>query len=205
MTNEQDVAHGARNASRSKEFICKLFKAFSVLQCEDQLDVALQSFFRQPERYPLTTTLVPAAIELHKGMDGGSHSPLYSLLSHCVNTLQQESVIAPTWSKQADLMCCCKLCTELATFLKDPKKRVARYSKKQSMCTHLEWQLGRSRDVSYVTERVGKTNTLIVTKNQWRHQAKLELLRLLLNQLEKPLKRLKVEPPAAAVIVLSDQ
>ena len=166
LTSEQDIAapsvhasrsyYSTRSQSRLKEFVCKLFKVFSVFQCEEQLKIVLQSFFKQPNRYPLSTTLVPAAIELHQCMDEGSHAPLYFLLSHCVAILQlstRKGVIGtPTWSKKSDLKCSCELCTVLAAFLKDPARKVARYSMKQSKRTHLELQLAYCSDVTYTTE-----------------------------------------------------
>ena len=223
LTSEEDIAapcvrpswsdYSTRSQSRSKEFVCKLFKAFSVLQCEDQLKIVILSFFKQPNRYPLSTTLVPAAIELHKCMYEGTHAPLYSLLSHCVTALQcstQKGVGTPTWSKKSDLKCSCEQCTVLATFLKDPARKVARYSMKQSKRTHLERQLAHCSDVTCTTERVGIPYTLLVTKNQQSHEAKVrkhqaQLVLLdhvlpLLKQLEKPPKCLKVDESDLIII-----
>ena len=225
LTSEQDIttssAHGSRSCStrsqsRSKEFVCNLFKAFSVLQCEDQLKIVLRSFFKQPKRYPLSTTLVPAAIELHQCMDEGSHAPLYSLLSHCVTILKRSTRkgvgTPPTWSKKSDLKCSCELCTVLAAFLEDPERRVARYSMKQSKRTHLEQQLRccSELEVTYATEYAGNPHTLVVTKDQRLHEAKvrkyqarlalLDSVRPLLDELKKPCKCLKVdESPDPAV------
>ena len=225
LTSEQDTAapsvhaswsyYSTRSQSRPKEFVCKLFKVFSLLQCEEQLQIVLQSFFKQPNRYPLSTTLVPAAIELHQCMYEGSHAPLYSLLSHCVITLQlstRKGVIGtPTWSNNSDLKCSCVLCTVLTTFLKDPSRKVARYSMKQSKRTHLEHQLYYCSDVTCTTERVGSPHTLVVTKNQESHEAKvrnyqsqlalLQRVRPLLEQLVKPSKCLKVDNDSQPIII----
>ena len=220
LTSEQDITTSSvrasrscstRSQSRSKEFVCRLFKAFSVLQCEDQLNIVIHSFFKQPKRYPLSTTLVPAAIELHQCMDEGSHAPLYSLLSHCVTTLQRSTQEAPTWSNNSDLKCSCELCTMLAAFLKDPEQEVAHYSMKQSKRTHLEHQLAYCSDVTYTTKRISTPHTLVVTKNQQSHEAKIQnyqsrlallhRVRLLLEQLEKPSKCLKVDDDSKPIII----
>lgn len=74
--------------SHSKEFVCKLLKAFSVMRCEELLKIVIQSFFKLLNHYPLSTTLVLAAIELHQCIYVGTHAPLYSLPSHCVTTDQ---------------------------------------------------------------------------------------------------------------------
>ena len=104
---------------RSLSANCSSF--FCVMQCEEQLKIVVQSFFKQPNRYPLSTTLVPAAIELHQCMYKGSHAPLYFLLSHCVSTLQHKGVIGtPNWSNNFDLNCRCELCTVLTAFLNNP-------------------------------------------------------------------------------------
>lgn len=50
--------------------------------CEEQLEVVLQTFFKQPNCYPLSTTLLPSAVELHQCMDEGSHLLLKSVLLH---------------------------------------------------------------------------------------------------------------------------
>ena len=212
LNSEQDIAapsvyvswsyYSTRSRPHPKEFVCKLFKVFSLLQCEEQLQIVILSFFKQPNRYPLSTTLVPAAIELHKCMYEGSHAPLYSLLSHCATTLQcstRKGVVGtPTWSNNSDLKCSCELCTVLTAFLKDPATKVVRYqsSMKQSKRTHLEHQLAHCSDVFCTTEQYGSLHTLVVTKNQQSHVhldrlALLDRVLPLLKQLEKPSKRLK--------------
>ena len=148
-------------------------------------------------------------------MDEGSHAPLYFLLSHCVAILQlstRKGVIStPTWSKKSDLKCSCELCTVLAAFLKDPARKVARYNMKQSKRTHLELQLAYCSDVTYTTERISTPYTLVVTKNQRSHEAKMQNyqsrlallhhVRLLLEQLEKPSKCLKVDDDSKPIII----
>ena len=231
LTSEQDIAapsvhcdsyfycsyHSTRSWSRPMRFVCKLFKVFSVLQCEKQLQIVIQSFFKQPNRYPLSTTLVPAAIELHQCMYEGTHAPLYSLLSHCVITLQRSTQEAPTWSNNSDLDCSCELCAELAAFLKDPTRKVARIQKR----AHLEHQLTHCSDVTcevgtphiVVTQNLRlheALHTLVVTKNQQSHEAKvqnyqsqlalLQQVHPLLEQLEKPSKRLKVDDNSQPMI-----
>lgn len=202
LNNEQDIAQNGAQGSRSKNFICNLFKTFLVLGCEDQLGVALESVFRQPKRYLLDNALVPAALELHESMKEGINAPLLSLLSHCVSTLEKYSQQAPTWFVQVSLGCRCELCTQLAGFLKNTQKSITRFRTKQSNRFHLEQQLRNCRDVSCATERDSIPHVLVVTKSQSLYQARvkkhqtrlafLNRMRPLLNQ-EKPVKRLKVE------------
>ena len=81
LASEEDITTPSVHASalwscyssHSKKLVCQLFKAFSVLQCEEQLEVVLQTFFKQLDCYPLSTTLVPAAVELHPHIDEGSY------------------------------------------------------------------------------------------------------------------------------------
>ena len=208
LTIEQDIDHInpqslvclTAQGFRSKEFICELFTTLCALQCEDQLGVVIPSFFRQPNRYSLHKTLVPAAIELHETMKENSSTALTSLISQCVSALECETQQAPTWSLKANLNCQCELCAVLAAFLKDPQKSVARFRMKQSNRNHLEQQLWNSRsDAKCTTERHASPHTLVVTKkdvNFKAHQAILALLdriRPLLDK-EKPLvKRQKLE------------
>ena len=137
LTSEEDISAPSDYQSRPKEFVCKLFKFFCVMQCEEQLKIVVQSFFKQPNRYPLSTTLVPAAIELHQCMYKGSHAPLYFLLSHCVSTLQHKGVIGtPNWSNNSDLNCRCELCTVLTAFLNDPAK-MQEYQSRLALLHHV--------------------------------------------------------------------
>ena len=142
LTNEQDNDSINSYYARSKEFVCDLFKTLCALQCEDQLVVVIPSFFRQPKRYSLLDTLVPAAIELHQTMKENSSTALTSLISQCVTTLEQHTKQAPNWFVHADFVTCeCKLCTNLAEFLNDPRKKMARYHTRRG---HLVRQLERN-------------------------------------------------------------
>ena len=225
LTSEKDIAapsvhqycryHSTRPCSRPMKFVCQLFKIFSVMQCEEQLKIVIQSFFKQPNRYPLSTTLVPAAIELHQCMYEGTHAPLYSLLSHCVTTLQHSTQEAPTWSNNSDLKCSCELCAELTAFLKDPTRKVARMKR-----AHLEHQLTHCSDVTckvgtpaincFVQRSHEDLQTIVVTKYQQSYDAKmrnyqsqlalLQQVHPLLEQLEKPSKCLKVDDNSQPMI-----
>ena len=62
-----------------------------------------------------------------------------------------------------------------AAFLKDPERKVARYSMMQSKRAHLEYQLAYCSDVTYTTERISTPHTLVVTKNQRSHEAKIQI------------------------------
>ena len=151
LTNEQDIV--PPQGARSKDFICELFMTLCVLKCEDQLGVVIPSFFRQPKRYSLHNTLVPAAIELHQTMKENSTTALTSLISQCVTTLEQHTQQAPTWSLQATFKCRCEFCTKLLASLRDPHRSVARFRTNQSNRSHLEQQLKNCRvAVSCTTE-----------------------------------------------------
>ena len=187
--------------ARSKKFVCELFKTLCALQCEDQLGVVIPSFFKQPNRYPLLDTLVPAAIELHQTMKENSSTALTSLISQCVTTLEQLTMQAPNWFVQNDSVACgCKLCTKLAEFLNDPQKKVAHFLTNHG---HLERQLERHccKDVSFTSNYHTPSRKVLVqvTKKDDHfkaHEAKLELLeriRPLLNQKKPPVKSQK--PP----------
>ena len=217
ITNEQDIVHRnpqglARKTTqraRSKDFVCELFKTLCSLQSEDQLGVVIQSFFRQPKRYSLHHTLVPAAIELQQTMkeNCSCSTALSSFVSQCVSALEHRTQQAPTWLVQANLKCHCELCTELAAFLKDPQRSVARYSTKQCNRSHLEQQLKNCRiAVSCTTEYHGVPYTLVVTKNDNRFKAYrnrlalLDRIRPLLDQDKPPVKRQKLEDDSCMVI-----
>ncbi len=200
---------------RSKDFVCQVFKGLSVLHCDAQLQAVLAAAFQQPNRYPLTTTLIPAAKELHQWVNGDS-SPLQSLVSHCVASLEvstQEGVAKPqNWSQKVNLSCNCADCTELVTFLRDPVKSVARFRMIQSRRYHLQRQLDMKRhDITHVTERVGSPHTLVVTKtmrsfevSKREHEAKLNLLARIRSLMKSrgesqpPTKRQKVGSSVAA-------
>ena len=219
LTNEQDVlcnpqglAHKTTHdqEARSKDFVCELFKTLCALQCEDQLRVVIQSFFMQPKRYSLNKTLVPAAIEHEQSMkeNCSCSTALSSFVSQCVSALEQRTRQAPTWFVKAKLKCNCELCTELAAFLKDPQKSVARYSTKQCNRNHLEQQLKNCRiAVNCKTVCRGVPYTLVVTKNDNKFKAyrtrlaSLERIRPLLDQEKPPLKRQKLEDDDSCMVI----
>ena len=206
---------------RSKEFVCHIFKAFCTLCCGDQLEAVLAAFTRQPNRYPLTTVLVPAAEELLQWVKGES-TPLLSLVSQCVSSLErskQEGIPKPSWSQEANLRCSCGDCTKLQAFLKDPLKKEARFKVSQARRSHLKGQL-YCCDTTHVTDRCGVPQTLVVTKGRRsyntklaEHEHKLRLLdhlRPLYSQLiscgedQPSAKRLRVgqsEPDASATCI----
>ena len=217
LTNEQDINplkvsdwfHLTARGFRSKGFVCELFKTLYVLQCEDQLGVVTQSFFRQPNRFSLLDTLVPAAIELHETMKENSTTALTSLISQCVIILEQLTQQAPTWSIQTNLDCRCDFCTKLAAFLKDPQKSVTRFHTKQSNRSHLEQKLiaHHSTDVSGTTEcHSAVPYTLVVTKNDGKFKtyrtrlALLNRIRPILGQENPPVKRQKLDDVSCIVI-----
>ena len=205
LTNEQDTV--PPQGARSKDFICELFKTLCMLKCEDQLGVLIPSFFRQPKRYSLHNTLVPAAIELHQTMKENRSTALTSLLSQCVTTLEQLTQQVPTWSMQANLTCRCELCTRLAASLRDPHRSVVRFRTNQSNRSHLEQQLKNCRvAVTCTTECHGVPYTLVVTKSDVNFKtyrtrmALLDRLRPLIGQEKPPVKRQKLDDVSCIVI-----
>ena len=76
LDEEQDLAishpptrwhrQSCKSSCRSREFVCSLLKALSLLDCATQMEQVLQSFTSRPINYPVETVLLPAAEEFHQ-------------------------------------------------------------------------------------------------------------------------------------------
>ena len=188
LVAEEDTTNSSQPASfvnsirshkscRTKEFVCHLFEAFSALNCGDKLEAVLSSIARQPNRYPLTTVLVPAIEQLQQWVKG-ENAPFVFLVTHCMTSLErstQDAVPKPqSWSQQVNVGCSCSDCVQLQAFLNDPVKTQARFKVAKARRFHLHRQLdNHCCDATHITERTGNPQTLVVTKTRHSYEAEL--------------------------------
>jgi hypothetical protein len=80
----------------------------------------------------------------------------------------------PTWAQAMPFSCRCEDCAELAAFLRDPVRTVARFKMAKERRRHLHQQLDQHGcDVTHQTERIGSPQTLICTKNRKSFEARV--------------------------------
>ena len=151
--------------TRTKAFVCDVLQIFCV--SGQRVESVLQTIMQQPNRYPVTTVLVPVLEEMHNGSVPGSRTVLATLLPHCISNLEAataQTIATPsTWAMPYAVTCACTDCRKLAKFVKDPVARVERFKVNQSRRFHLHRtieSLGAGGDLSHMTERVGSPQTL---------------------------------------------
>jgi hypothetical protein len=157
-----------------------VFRAFTALGEIDRLAQFVAYILANPKRYDLRTVLVPAVKALHATLaaDSPGRSSLDRLLQHCITelrTLTATPIEPPAdWRRDADLDCKCADCKELAQFLRDPVERVHRFPRRKDLRQHLHRQIDQHRlDVTHVTERQGRPQTLVCTKTQASYERRL--------------------------------
>jgi hypothetical protein len=157
-----------------------VFRAFTALAEIDRLAQFVAYILGKPKRYELRTVLIPAVKSLHAALaaDSPGQGSLDRLLHHCITqlrTLTATPIEPPAdWTRAADLDCNCADCKELARFLRDPVEQVHRFPRRQDLRHHLHSQIARHRlDLTHVTERKGRPQTLVCTKNQATYKRRL--------------------------------
>ena len=156
-------------STRTKAFVCDVLQIFCT--CGQRVESVLETIMMQPNRYPVTTVLVPVLEEMHSSSGPGCHTVLATLLPHCISVLEAataQTIATPsTWAMPYAATCACTDCQKLGKFVKDPAARVEHFKVNKSRRFHLHRiieSLGAGGDLNHVTERVGSPQTLVITK-----------------------------------------
>jgi predicted 2-oxoglutarate/Fe(II)-dependent dioxygenase YbiX len=157
-----------------------VFRAFTALGEIDRLAQLVSYVLARPERYELRTVLIPAVKALHSELttDSPGQGSLDRLLHHCnteLRSLTATPVEPPAdWTRAADVVCRCADCQELVRFLRDPVEQVHRFPRRQELRQHLHQQIDMHHlDLTHETERRGRPQTLVCTKNQASYERRL--------------------------------
>jgi hypothetical protein len=134
-----------------------------------------------PQKYPLTETHIAALTALGpwiKKHVKKPSPPLSLWLEACSEQLEaltaQEPKPPADFRRDAPVVCNCADCDELRRFLQDPQQEVHHFKASQNRRGHLEDQIRGGRcDLDLETDQRGRPYTLVCTKNQASHRARL--------------------------------
>ncbi|HEY8614232.1 MAG TPA: 2OG-Fe(II) oxygenase [Roseomonas sp.] len=88
-------------------------------------------------------------------------------LAHLRARIAEPLAPPPDWRRASTLPCHCRLCTELAQFLKDPERQSWSLKAAEADRSHVEETIRKARcDADMATDRRGRPYTLVCTKNQ---------------------------------------
>jgi hypothetical protein len=95
------------------------------------------------------------------------------LMAYSQRYLGSKPIGAPDWARSR-VVCPCKDCEMLNSFIASPTQKVGRFAMGKSRRQHLHMQLDRiGGSYTHITERVGNPQTLVVTKTNTDFNAKL--------------------------------
>jgi hypothetical protein len=172
-----------------------MIHALSALGDAPRLDRFVAHVLADPKRYDLHEIIIPAVKAIHTWIRAESPGMLAyeRLLQHALAELRALTAVPVEppgdWAREANLACKCADCRELATFLRDPTKKVLRFPLRKDRRQHLHQQIDAQRlDLTHVTERTGSPQTLVCTKTQASYERRLaqyEVDRSLLGEFEQ--------------------
>ena len=158
-----------RPSEREWHFVITVLKLLITLEgsMEEPLSL-IDTFVRQPNRYPLTTTLAPALKDLHAWLGSGRSDISHALLARCISRVESCSaaIVDPSdWSQNVTLPCKCSDCQALETFLRSDTQVCIHFKVSQPRRSHVREQLDRlDCYTSHFTDRSGSPRTLVVKK-----------------------------------------
>lgn len=159
--------------ARRDEVILNVFRAYIALGAPDRLDLFLTHVLAHGARYDLHTALVPAVQALSAAIGPGSPGldAFSRLKDHCIAALKARTAKAVSppadWRRDARIGCQCRDCRALVRFLGSPGERACRFPIGKDRRRHLHRQIDmHSLDLTHVTERGGRPETLVCTKTQ---------------------------------------
>jgi hypothetical protein len=116
---------------------------------------------------------VPAVQALSGTVGAGSpgFNAFSRLKEHCIDALNARTAEPvtppPDWRRDAGIACQCRDCRELVRFLEDPTERIHRFPIGKERRRHLHGQIdSHACDLTHVTERKGRPETLVCAKTQ---------------------------------------
>ena len=173
----QDQERRAANSSRSREFVCSLLKILVALEYDTVMtENVTDALFRQPNRYPLSTVVLPALEDVRSWLGDFKCNGFISIVARFISVIQGLSKPAgPSgggappkgWSKNVTVTCgkSCDDCKSLQEFIRDPAKNQIRFRVNQVRRSHVERQLNILKcGTTHYTERTGSPMTLVVSK-----------------------------------------
>ena len=169
---KQEQQRRAANMMRSREFVRALLKLLVVLEYDTKITGGVtDAFLRQPNRYPVSTVVVPALEDLRSWLGDDKRSAIIPIVAHFISVVEGQNT--PTaggpkdWAKNVTVACnkSCNDCKLLQEFLRDPAKNQIRFRMNQVRRQHVERQITLLKcGTTHFTERTGSPQTLVVNK-----------------------------------------
>lgn len=163
------------------ELLARLARSLIVTDQLDLLSRVVVHALAAPQLYPLADH-VAALTSLQSWLKAHLKTPSAAVslwLAGCCDQLAALTVadpVAPTdYRRDANLKCACAECTDLGTFLQDPRESTHRFRVRQERRQHLEGAIKASRcDVTCVTDRTGSPQSLVCTKTTASYEASVK-------------------------------
>lgn len=179
--------------------LSSLTQSFLAIDEPDQLARLVAYVLDRPKEFDLTTTQVPAWIDLENWLRQHVKvrvAPVGQWLGAMIDTLEMRAAQPPQeptdWRRSSDIGCICADCKVLAAFLDNPKEATFRFPLAEARRRHLHERVKhKALDTTHATERKGRPYTLVFKKTKASYQRALAAHRLDLDHLAKMRKLLE--------------
>ncbi len=157
-----------RRAVRSQDFVRSLLRVLITLDYDTLIsETVADAFLRQPNRYPLNTTVLPALENIRSSLRV-FNSTFVSIVARCITVVQGWSNPGPIedWSRNVTITCMsCADCKTLQEFLRDPVQNLFRFRINQARRSHIAEQLNTLKcGTTHFTEKSGTPRVLVINK-----------------------------------------
>jgi hypothetical protein len=154
-----------------------LLRALASSGRDDDFARVMRLIQESPNEFSLDFGHLPALKSLipwsHKKF-GSIYPPLQSWFETVRNELERSTAEEPVppsdWARPVAVECRCNFCTQLNTFLADPRTEIVQIPAGEERRQHLIHQIQRHKcDVKHSLERSGRPYSLILTKTTGSH------------------------------------
>ena len=151
--------------------VVPFFKMLFTVKQVSLLQTAVNIIKNQHMKDPSSLAAVVMELSIWLGVKAKDCGPFVELLESCIGALSakvRQGVAEPTtWAMKVPFSPCCADCTSLAAFLSNSSQQVGRFKMAKMCRMHLQQRLdGHQMDCSHMTERIGNSQTLVVTKTR---------------------------------------
>ena len=172
---KQDQERRAANSTRSRDFVCSFLKILVALEYDKVVtETVTDAFLRQPNRYPVSTVVLPALEDLRTWLHDFNSTTFISIVACFISVVQGwskpggPSAEAPkNWSRNVIVVCfkSCDDCKTLQGFLRDSTKNQIRFRINQGRRSHIEKQLNVLKcGTTHFTDKRGSPQMLVINK-----------------------------------------
>ena len=155
--------------------MCSFLKILVALEYDKVVtETVTDAFLRQPNRYPVSTVVLPALEDLRTWLHNFNSTTFISIVARFISVVQGwskpggPSAEAPkNWSRNVIVVCfkSCDDCKTLQGFLRDSTKNQIRFRINQGRRSHIEKQLNVLKcGTTHFTDKRGSPQMLVINK-----------------------------------------